>query len=259
VGFIITSALTALGLGLGLWGGIELGYRYGRAELAKNPDRDLQGIGAIENTIYGLLGLILAFTFTGALGRFDMRRQLIVKEANAIGTAYLRLDLLPSSDQQKLRPLYRQYTQLRIDLYKRYDDENFFNQSLSASLNLQSQIWQISTASVLSIQNPSIISAVINATNEMIDVTNERLQESRTHPPSVVYFLLVSLTIVSGLMIGFNMSVGKRRSPYHILLFCLIIAGTVFIIIDLEYPRRGLFQIGIGDQVLQETLDGIKD
>jgi len=259
VGFIVITFVTALGLGVGLWGSMEIGYRLGKRERRKHPSADFQGLGAIENAIYALLGLILAFTFTGALGRIDLRRQLIVNEANAIGTAYLLLDLLPNGDHQRLRPLYQQYLKLRIEIYQQFEDENLSQTKLADSLKLQSQIWQITTNSVLSTKNPAIISLLLSATSDMIDVSNERLQVSRSHPPDVVFFWLVFLSLASGVVAGFNMSASDRRSPYHIALFCLIISGTVFIIIDLEYPRRGLFRIGLGDQVLMETLAGMEE
>ncbi len=95
--------LLTLGLFLGMLLLLEVGRRIGGRRMAKDPAGALAGIGAVEGAVFGLLGLLIAFTFSGAGTRFDTRRQLVVEETNAIGTAYLRLDLLPAALQPALR------------------------------------------------------------------------------------------------------------------------------------------------------------
>jgi len=112
----LTLATSALALSVGLLVGmlacLELGYRSGwRA--AQGDGAAQEGLGAIEAAVFALLGLLLGFAFAGATARLDARRMLIVKEANAIGTAYLRLDLLPPADQPELRRLFRDYLDVR--------------------------------------------------------------------------------------------------------------------------------------------------
>jgi hypothetical protein len=94
----------AVGLFLGMLTCLELGYRIGRRADAPGGSAH-EGLGAIETAIFALLGLLLGFAFAGAMSRLDARHQLIVREANAIGTAYLRLDVLPPFDQPELRPV----------------------------------------------------------------------------------------------------------------------------------------------------------
>ncbi len=88
---------------------LEVGRRIGVRKRALAPEGQESGLGAVEGAVFGLMGLLLAFTFSGAASRFEVRRQLIVQETNAIGTAYLRLDLLPAGDQPKLREDFRAY------------------------------------------------------------------------------------------------------------------------------------------------------
>jgi hypothetical protein len=251
--FVLSTLLIAISLCLGMVGSIEAGYRTGKRSITKDPDAS--SLSIVDSSVFGILGLLLAFTFTGALGRFDDRRALVVKEANAIGTAYLRLDLLDPTAQRTLRPLYRDYLQARIELYQNSENEQQAKVAYDRGLALQNQIWQTARSSVLIEKNPGIMSLTLGATNDVIDITNERLQASRTHPPSIVYIFLFALVLSSAFLVGYNMAAQNRRYVYHTTLFCVIISATIYVILDLEYPRRGLFQIDTGDRVLLETLE----
>jgi hypothetical protein len=255
--FIVSSVLLALGLGVGMAGSMEVGYRLGLREQKENPDAALKGVAAVDSTIFAILGLILAFTFTGALSRLDNRRELIAKEANAIGTAYLRLDLLPTETQAQLRPIYRDYLRQRIALAKSIEQRAVAQALLQNTLDLQNQIWQISTQTVLIEGNPAITSLVVAATNDLIDVTNERLQAHRMHPPGVVYYLMYALALAAALLTGFNMSSHNKRSYFHAILFCSIVSATIYLTLELEDPRRGVLQINTGDRILFELLDSM--
>src|SRR5688572_171592 len=96
---------------------LEAGRRLGASRLAADPEGARAGVGAVEGSVFGLLGLLIAFTFSGAASRFDARRQLIVEETNHIGTAWLRLDLLAANEQPELRELFRRYMDSRLETY----------------------------------------------------------------------------------------------------------------------------------------------
>ena len=88
---------------------LEVGRRIGIREISRDAGGEQAGVGAIESAVFGLFGLLIAFTFSGAITRFDGRRQLVIEETNAIGTAYLRVDLLPTGAQPALRDSFRRY------------------------------------------------------------------------------------------------------------------------------------------------------
>ena len=257
--FVAISFISATLLGLGMAGSMETGYRMGKRRLKKYPENKSEGFGAVESSIFGILGLILAFTFTGTLSRYENRVNLVLKEANAIGTAYDRLDLLSKNDQDKLRPLYKEYVQSRINVFENYENRQLSNSYFSQGLKLQRQIWEISNASVLVDKNPGIITLVLGSTNDMIDVANERLQATRTRPPTIVYVLLFALALASAFMVGQNMSVSQRRPLFYMVIFCVTISLITYIILDLENPRLGLTKISEqADRVLVETLENMK-
>src|SRR3982750_719013 len=101
---------------------LQLGRRLGRRALVGHGDSALPSTGSLETAVFALLGLMIAFTFSGALSRLDVRRAQVVDEANAVGTAYLRIDLLPQSAQPRLRESIRQYTDARIATYRKLPD-----------------------------------------------------------------------------------------------------------------------------------------
>lgn len=257
--FIAVALLSTTLLCLGMAGSIETGYRLGKRRLEKYPGSKTEGSGAVESSVFGILGLILAFTFTGTLSRYEHRVKLVLQEANAIGTAYLRLDLLPNDAQNKLRPLYREYVQSRINVFEYYQDRQLSNSYFRQSLKLQGQIWEVANASVLINKNPGVITLVLSSTNDMIDVANERLQATRTHPPMIVYILLFTLALASAFLVGQTMSANQRRPLFYMVLFCVTISAITYVILDLENPRLGLIRINLGDKVLVETLENIEN
>ena len=113
----LNASLLAGGLLLGMLIFFEVGRRIGKARVVHHPEGLAKGSGAVEAGIYGLLGLLIAFTFSGGASRFESRRQMVTEEANAIGTAYLRIDLLPEASQPVLRQLFREYLDSRLETY----------------------------------------------------------------------------------------------------------------------------------------------
>src|SRR5690348_15151123 len=109
---------------------IDIGYRIGRRQRARGDEAPQEDIGPVDAAVFGLLGLTLAFTFSGASDRLTVRRAQIVQEANAIGTAYLRLDLLPAADQPPIRALFREYLEARIEIYDKFLDWKASNAAL---------------------------------------------------------------------------------------------------------------------------------
>jgi hypothetical protein len=205
---------------------------------------------AIEGAIFGLFGLLLAFTFSGAVSRFDTHRQLLTQEANDIGTAYLRLDLLPAQAQPELRQLFRDYTTSRLHLYDAVGEE-----ISPETVRLQREIWQRSTAGAMSQgANPDATKLLLPAINDMIDITSTRQNAFNMHPPDVVYWLLFVFSGGAALMAGYSMKAGPRDWMYSIAL-ALAVTLTVYTILDVEYPRRGLIRL----QQLDRTLISLRD
>ena len=233
---------------------IELGRRLGRA-VNRRSGTATQVHGAVESAVFALFGLLLAFTFSGAADRFDARKVLVVQEANAIGTAYLRLDLLDAEAQSQLRPLFKAYVHSRIAAYQALNQgEAAFIAAIAASSALQSQIWQAAVAGSGRASAPGTPGLVLPPMNDMIDLTSTRLAAMQMHPPLVIYGLLFGFALASALIVGYGMAASKGRSWLHLFLFSLCIASTLAVIIDLEHPRHGLIRVDAVDATLQALL-----
>src|SRR6185295_1207513 len=151
---------------------LVLGQWLGRRSLSQETDVVRSRLTGVEAAIFGLMGLMVAFTFSGAAQRYEMRRQLVVDEANAIGTSYLRIDLLPAARQAALREKYRQYLEARLAVYRTdLDSSNKSHEAIAT--NLQRAIWA-STVAALAEAPPHASIIVVPALNEMIDVTTRR-------------------------------------------------------------------------------------
>ena len=193
--------------------------------------------------------MLVAFTFSGAVARLEARRDLIVREANAIGTAYLRIDVLPGPAQPALREAFRQYLDTRLEVYRHPLDSPASKGALDRSHRLQSAIW---SGAVEACRQGGQAVVVLPALNEMIDLTATRAMALRMHPPRTIYVMLCILTLVSALLAGHGLAGSSARNRLHTLGFAAIFAITVFVILDIEYPRQGLIRVDAADQVLVE-------
>jgi hypothetical protein len=254
---VIAAVPFAAALFAGMLACMELGRRLGKLRLSRDP-KALEGLGAVEGAVFGLYGLLIAFVFLGAPARFDARRNLIAQEANAIGTAYLRLDLLPPDVQPGLRELFRRYLEARLE-FTRSADLAADRQILIRSAGFQQQIWNTAVAATRRPEaHPNAALLLIPALNDMFDITTTRLMAVRTHPPHIVYGLLFVLALVSASLAGFGMAGRARRSWIHILSFTLITVITVYTILDIEYPRMGLVRLDAFDQVMSDLRSSMK-
>jgi hypothetical protein len=137
---IIVAVVCTAGLFVGMLVLLEVGRRIGVRRLARDPEGATVGLGTVEGAVFGLLGLLVAFTFSGAAARFDTRRQLIIEEANAVGTAYLRLDLLSAAAQPSRRAAFRQYLAARLAVYRQLPDVAAATKALEQATTLQAAI-----------------------------------------------------------------------------------------------------------------------
>ena len=250
--------LVVIGLFLCIVSALAVGRYLGRRNISEEKETARVRLTAVEAAIFGLMGLLIAFTFSGAASRYELRRQQIVDEANAISTAYLRLDLLPAQAQPALREKFRRYLEARISVYQVLPDiEASYKQATVAS-SLQQDIWA-GAISALRESPPQATIVMIPALNEMFDVTTSRAIALLTHTPLAILFMLVLLGAACSLLAGYAMAgIGTRQVIVHTITFALIVTSTVYVILDLDYPRFGLIQLDFADQALVDLLARIK-
>lgn len=250
--------LFAIGLFIGMVAFLEIGRRIGHWQRARDPDGSDKGVSAVDGAVFALFGLLLAFTFSGAASRFDHRRALIIQEADAIGSAYLRVDLLPAESQPAVRALFRDYVQSRIARFEKYADAESSHQEYLRGVKLQGEIWKLAVAGVQASASPPLAGQLLPALNDMIDITTTRLVATQTHPPMIIFYMVDGLALVVSLLAGYGMSASKTRQWLHILAFSAAITATIYVVLDIENPRSGLIRIDMADRLLVDVLDSMK-
>jgi len=247
------AALLTIALFISMCAIFEVGRRIGTQRLARDPDGLTKGAGAAEGAVFALLGLLMAFTFSGAASRFEARTFLIDTEANAIGTAYLRLDLLAADAQPSLRDLFRRYADNRAT-FSQGADLGERRKKLADGLSMQSEIWKQAVAACpLPGSSPQAAMLLLPALNAMFDITATRVTATVNHPPRVIYVLLVTLSLLGALLVGYGTSNNKDRSLLHQGIFALVTSLAIYVIIDLEYPRLGLIRVDVADQAILDV------
>jgi len=251
--------LYAVLLFLGMLTLLEVGRRLGVSRRPKESEGERGSLGAVEGAVFALFGLMVAFTFSGAASRFNEKRMLIAEEANAIETAYLRLNLVPQEAQSALQELFRQYLDSRLETYRKLPNMEAAKLEMAKSKKLQEEIWTDAVvATVLPKSHPDAGKLLLPALNNMIDITTTRSMALQTHPPRIIYALLFGLGLICSLLAGYRMSSDKHRSWLHILGFTVITVIIVYVMLDAEYPRAGLIRLASADQLLVDLRHGMK-
>jgi hypothetical protein len=253
------ASLITIGLSISMLILLEIGRRIGVRRLAQDPEGARSGLGTVEGAVFGLLGLLIAFTFSGAASRFDTRRHLIIEETNNIATAYLRLDLLPVGAQPGLREKFREYVNARLEVYRKLPDLAAAKRELVKANKLQGEIWrQAVAASRAEGASPTAPILLLPALNAMIDITTTRTMAGQVHPPMIIFVMLFGLALASSLFVGYAMAASKTRSWLHMLGLAFVMAASVYVILDIEYPRLGFIRVYAFDEALVELREEMK-
>jgi len=251
--FLLLLALFAAMLALAV-----LGHRLGRRRLLGETDQERVGIVSVETAIFGLMGLIFAFTYAGAAQRFEQRRVLTIQEANAIGTVYLRIDLVAEGARPALRGKVKRYAQSLHSAYDSLPDEKAFDRGLAQARALQGEIWNDAVAALRDAP-PVANQLLIPALNDMFDlnVTHEAVVRVKT--PGAILATLVILAFICSLLAGYGLAGSRPWAHFlHKVGFALVVTGIVYIVIDYDYPRFGLIRIDFADRALETTIAGMK-
>jgi len=244
---------------LAILASLMLGRALGKRAIVRTGEKPAGGIGSLEAAVFALLGLLIAFTFSGALSRFDSRRVTVVDEANSIGTAYLRIDLLPAAAQPKMRDTMRAYVDSRIATYRALPDIAAARVGLERSRQLQTEIWAQAVAALRD-EKAGLAAEllVLPAFNDMFNYTTTRVAATLIHPPAIIYWMLIALGVAAAILAGYQSAGEKDYDWPHKIGFAAMIALTVYVIFDIEYPRLGLVRIDSIDRLLVEVREGMR-
>jgi hypothetical protein len=218
---------------------VEFGYRLGKYRRSRREQEKEAPVGTMVGATLGLLAFILAFTFGLAAARFDTRRQLLLDEANAIGTTYLRAGMLPERGEE-VRHLLRDYVGTRLDAVRSGD----VSERIRRSEDIQRQVW--TEAETVAQKNPNsiVVGLFVQSLNETIDLHAKRIQAGiRSRIPGAIWVGLFAVAVLSLIAMGYFEGLpGTRRS---IAVFAVAIAFSVVIelIADLDRPQEGVLRV----------------
>jgi len=237
---------------------LEAGRQLHRKHKAAG-DAVTEGVGTLEGAVFGLFGLLLAFSFSGAVDRFSVRRALIVKESSTIDSAWQFLDLLPEKDRQEQRTRFRSYVDARIAAYNKLPDLDAFTSALTVAEGIYAQIWAAAVASSVDPKRPVDYSQILlPKLQEMSDVAFDRRAAFKNHPPAVIFAMLFIFALLSSLLAGYTLGDHQGRRSIHRFSFAVAVALTVYVSIDLEFPRFGLIRVDGADSYLVQLRAGMK-
>lgn len=200
--------------------------------------------------LLGLLGLLLAFTFSMSNSRYDTRRQLVIEEANNIGTVILRTDIYPDSVRKLLRSNLKEYVEARIAFYQAGMDIEKMVGLYRKADDLSKKVWSIVATYAKTDDITTRTSQLIPALNDMIDITTTRRAAGEaTIPDSIMYFLFI-LSCCTAFLLGYD---HKNKIDWIVVMgYAVLLSGTIFNIIDLDRPRSGLVNMDLPNQKIIE-------
>jgi hypothetical protein len=236
---------------LGMLGMTLAGHRYGRSQLVCRGETAETGTGIVEGALFGLLGLLMAFTFATSYSQYNLRRSLAVEEANAIGTAYLRLDVLSAAVREPLRQKFREYVETRLEFWNQLGNQSALREMLDKADDLQREIWSLAVTGTE--DDPSSRRLLLPALNQMIDITTTRFDASQRHPPLIVFAMLFVLALLCAWLIGYASAGADHLNWPHVIGYALMVMLTIYVIIDLDYPRYGLIRLDFAQEPLEEV------
>jgi hypothetical protein len=214
----------------------ELGYWVHRRRAVSGASAGEDGFTL--TSVLGLLALLVGFTFSMSLSRFDTRRQLVLEESNAIGTTWLRVQLLDEKSRAELSPLLRAYVAERI-VYGDAPTEDAQNASYARASALQNRFWQTMGRDIEPIRTTPLYSLVVSATNDMFDLAASRKAARAAHIPQRVLVVLLIYTLFVAFLVGYEK--GRSRWASTMLFVLLLIAAAL--ILDIDQPVRGAVQV----------------
>jgi hypothetical protein len=226
-----------------------LGYRFKRHYVRKYPGTENIGIGPTEGSLLGLTALLLSFTFGMSGSKFEDRRAVIIEEANDIGTVVLRCDMYPDSARNLLRYDLRNYLETRISYYDAKDDEKEIRQILGQTDSISKIIWKRVALLSHDLNIRVASEQMVPALNAMIDIVTTREAGRRATIPRIILIVLCILILISAFLSGYGTQ-KLERNKVLVLAFALITTLALYLVIDLDKPRKGFVNLNKAEQLM---------
>ena len=235
----MTELLVALGLIAGVVAAHEIGFWLG--SLTRSADEPFnQQVALVRTSTAALVAFLIGFAFSGAASRFIDRVDIIVKEANALGTAYLRADTIAEPQRGELKAALREYTADRVALLSR-EGRDQIEPLLAKVTSLHERMWRPAIKGTQ--DNAPLMAVVLPPINEVIDLHSTHLAMARRHLPVLIMVVLLGTAAISVGLMGFGNGRAGRRFSLLDSVYGAVLAVALWITIDLDYPGIGLIRV----------------
>jgi hypothetical protein len=219
----------------------EIGFRLGRWLQRRDPESGTTVVsGTVVGGMLGLMAFLLAFCIGIVINQHNGRKAMVVTEANAVGTAFLRAGFLGEPDRDSARSLLHEYVEVRLAAA---DDPALLDSTLTRSEEIHGQLWSIVEDNVRQGQESDIMALFVSSINEVIDVHSLRLAAVDLRLPRLLGVVLYAATLLSFLLVGVANSADGKRDPFAILLFALAYVAVLMLVVDLDRPQQGLLTV----------------
>jgi hypothetical protein len=221
----------------------EAGFHLGRKSEASTPDKAKSQISAVEDGILGILALLLGFTMFMVVTRFEARKQLVLDEANAIGTSYLRTALLPTPEGSEIASLLRRYIDVRVQYGTASSDLAPLEGLNAQTTRLQNELWVRAVAYGQNDPNPVRTGLLLQSLNQVIDLESaQRMAFQNSVPKSVIYVNGI-VGLLAAMLVGYTFGLNGRRQIFPTFVLAVAITLVLALIIDLDRPRSGFIRV----------------
>lgn len=247
-------AMTVAVVFLSVVGGFGMGSFIRRR---KGLERETS-VGSVIGAMLGLLAFILAFTFGMAASRYDARKQLLLDETNAIGTAFLRTDFLPAPQSAEAKELFRKYVNLRVDVGQHPEKQQ---QGLAETDSLQGQLWSQVAELARQPDGSGMLRLYVQSLNEVIDLHGKRVIVGLEYRiPGGIWLALYFVTMLAMFAVGFDFGRNNTGSVMISLMMALAFSSVILLIADLERNSKGFVRVSQRPMIeLQQKLHAVRE
>ena len=235
----------------------EAGFLLGRRSRSSTDDHSRSQIYTIQGATLGLLALLLGFTFAMAMSRYDTRKQMVLDESNAIGTTFLRAQLLPEPTRKEVSNLLRRYVEVRLEFYEAGTDQKRLIEVRGKTERLHNQLWALGVVMAEKDARAVTTGLFLQSLNETIDLNAKRITALENHVPEITLVLLFFVAMMATGLIGYGCGLSGIRNFFVTIISSILIAAVIMVIIDLDRPSRGL--IRVSQQRMIDLRDSIKE
>ena len=231
-----------LAIGLGLL--LEMPYRLRRwwpLELDVKP----AAWDVVQGGLFTLASFVIGLSFAQAAQRFDLRRELVVREANDIGTTWLRANQLPPKDAVRFRRILTDYTAMRITAYRGPYSAKLVERAIEQSDTDQAALWAIASTALSARPGNLGLSLLIQSLNDTIDVSAAQLQALTTHVPGAILLLMLALVSLEALAAGVRFARDRSRPPFLSIIFIIASVVVVSMVVDYDRPQAGFVLVNL--------------